>query len=46
MYPGSGFITIIIYATGAGGRENDFDILTETGDIVLTEDGLPLEIEH
>ncbi len=46
MWPGSGFITQIIYATGFGGAEEEFDLMTEAGDIITTEDNLPIEIEH
>ena len=46
MWPGSGFIIQIIYASGAGGAEQNFDLLTEAGDILLTENNLPIEIEH
>ena len=43
---GSGFITLLIYASQTGSHAEDFDLLTENGDIILTEDGLPIEIEH
>ena len=43
---GSGFITQIIYATGFGGAVENFDLLTESGDVITTEDSLPIEIEH
>jgi hypothetical protein len=42
---GSGFITILVYATGSGGlspadallTENSLDILTESSNFILTE---------
>lgn len=45
MWPGSGFITILVYATGSGSiepdnallTENNIDILTEGMDFILTE---------
>lgn len=43
---GSGFITQIIYATAIGGNEQSLDLLTENNEVILTEDNLPIEIEH
>ncbi len=42
---GSGFIQIIIYSSQKHGEEVSTDILTETGEIILTEDGFPLKTE-
>ena len=47
MWPGSGFITIITYATTVGHvQKEDFQILTELDDVITDESGIPLEIEH
>jgi len=43
---GSGFITQIIYASGVAAVAENFDLLTEIGAIITTEDDLPIQIEH
>ena len=43
--PGSGFIPIIIYQNNVSSQMQDFNLLTENGDIILTESGSPIEIE-
>lgn len=42
---GSGFITIIIYATGGSDVINSNGLLTEASDDLLTEDGKFILIE-
>jgi hypothetical protein len=44
---GSGFIIQVIYSSQySGGHSQNFDLLTENGDLILTESGGPIEIEH
>jgi hypothetical protein len=46
MWPGSGFITQIIYATASTAQDQGFEIQTENNDTIITEAGQPIEIEH
>lgn len=44
---GSGFIIQVTYSNQfGGGHEQNFDLLTENGDVIVTESGSPIEIEH
>ena len=45
MWPGSGFISIIIYATGGGSALNDNQLLTENNLDILTESSNTILIE-
>jgi hypothetical protein len=43
---GSGFITQIIYAAISHSQDQTFEILTENDEVITTEAGQPIEIEH
>lgn len=45
MYPGTGLIPILIYATGSGSIEPDNSILTENSISILTESSQMLVTE-
>lgn len=46
MWPGSGFIPIIIYGGGAASASDSFALLTEDNLNILTENSLDIDIEH